>query len=94
VSKYRLYRIDPATPQTAEMIDSQEREKQMVRAVFKRWPVASCMPAKHSDGSVVLTIWETADDAKQKKMPVALVRTFPQNDIGFKQQLWATPVSA
>jgi hypothetical protein len=94
VSNYRLYKINPVATQEAELIDSADREKQMARSVFKRWPIAACLPGKHSDGAVVLTIWETVDDAKAKRMPIALVRTFPQNNRGFKQQLWVTPVSA
>lgn len=94
MSTYRLFKIDPNNTGAAEMIDNHDREKNMARAVFKRWPVAACLPAKHSDGSVVLTIWETADDASNRRTPVALVRTFPKSDLGFKQALWATPVSA
>jgi hypothetical protein len=97
MSTYRLYRINPEAAQEAELIDSAEREKQMARSVFRRWPVAVCLPYKSQSGddagSLVLAIWETADDANQKRTPVALVRTFPKS-VGFKQQLWITPVSA
>ena len=44
-------------------------------------------------GAVVLAVWETPDDASQKRPPIALVRTQPKS-VGFKKDLWATPVSA
>jgi hypothetical protein len=98
MSTYRLYRINPEATEEAELIDSAERERDAARAVFRRWPIAACMPYQpksgNDAGALVLAVWETADDAKKKRPPVALVRTFPKNDIGFKQQLWVTPVSA
>jgi hypothetical protein len=98
MSTYRLYRVNPEAVEKAELIDSADRERNMARSVFRRWPVAACMPYKSKDGedagALVLAVWETVADATQKRPPVALVRTFPKRDIGFKQQLWTTPVSA
>jgi hypothetical protein len=97
VSTYRLYLLKPEDVTQADLIDSAEREKQIARSVFRRWPVAACMPYTQKDGddigAIVLAVWETADDAKQKRPPIALVRTQPKS-VGFKQSLWSTPVSA
>jgi len=97
-TSYRLYRVNPEVASEAEVIEYTDRERQMARAVFKRWPVAACLPYKAKDGddagAFVLAIWETAEDAKAKRPPIALVRTVPKNGAGFKQQLWVTPVSA
>jgi hypothetical protein len=98
MSTYRLYRVNPEAVEKAELIDSADRERDAARSVFRRWPVAACLPytTKSGDdvGAIVLAVWETATDAAQKRAPVALVRTFPRNNVGFKQQLWTTPVSA
>jgi hypothetical protein len=97
VSKYKLYRLQPEDVTQAELFTAAERERDIARTVFRTWPVAACLPYTQEDGpeagAVILTIWETTDDAKAKRAPVALVRTQP-NNVGFKQQLWATPVSA
>lgn len=97
MSTYRLYRLQPDDVTKAELIDSSDSERNIARAVFRRWPVAACMPYVQKDGedagAMVLTVWETTDDALKRRTPVAVVRTVP-NSVGFKQALWVTPVSA
>lgn len=96
-TSYRLFRLQPDNVTQAELIDTSDSERNIARAVFRRWPVATCMPCIPQDGpdrgSMIITVWETADDALKRRTPVALVRTVP-SVAGFKQQLWATPVSA
>jgi hypothetical protein len=98
MSTYRLFCLNPNDVTQAELIDCAEKERQLARVVFKRWPVAACLPYTQKDGpevgDVVLTIWETADDAKHKRPPVAIVRTRPNPKLGFTANIWKTPVSA
>lgn len=97
VVRYKLFRLQPEDVTKAELLTAADREREIARAVFRTWPVAACMPCtiKTGDdaGATILTVWETADDAASKRPPVAIVRTQPPS-LGFKQQLWVTPVSA
>lgn len=98
MSTYRLFKLAPDDVTQAELLDSSDKEKQIARSVFRRWPVATCLPTTVTSGvdagAVILTIWETADDAKNRRTPVAVVRTPNEPKRGFKKELWTTPVSA
>lgn len=98
MSAFKLFKLLPDDVTKAELIASAATEHGLARQVFKMWPVARCLPFKQWDSvngvaASVLTIWETTEDAKKKRTPVAIVRTQP-SDRGFKQKFWIAPVSA
>lgn len=90
LSTYRLYRVDAEKPQEAELIKSAISEKHIARTVFQTWAHAVCLPAT-SDGAQILVVWKNADDAENKRVPVAVVRTHPKNAAKFTQQVWKAP---
>lgn len=92
MSAFKLY-----SSTTNEVIAGYDRERDAARDVFKRWPVAACAPYRQQDGdargAMVLLVWETSEDVKHKRPPIAFVRAAGP-DAGFRAPLWNTPVSA
>lgn len=97
MSTYKLFRIQQDDATKGVLIDSTSREHVMARTVFRMWPIATCLPFVEKVGdqpeAIVLAVWENADDATNKRKPVAIVRTQPEL-IGFKKDLWTAPISA